>query len=79
MRRELDVRSLDATERKTLVGVFFLAGCLLLAPKQWAAAGMLIVPSIVMFVWHVRRSKHERRTRDALPPKSSPDVSTDRG
>jgi hypothetical protein len=41
---------MDATERKTLMGAMFAAGCLLLAPRQWASAAVLLGPSIAWFV-----------------------------
>jgi len=65
------VRKLDATERKTLVGVFFLAGCLLLAPKQWVSAGALIALGVGMFVMHVRRSRRERLEAEATKDRTS--------
>lgn len=52
---------MDATERKTLMGAMFAAGCLLLAPRQWVSAALLLAPSIAWFVVSQLRSRRDRR------------------
>jgi len=51
----------DATERKVLASSAFVAGCLLLAPGQHAAAGVAMSLAAVLFAWHLMRSREEDR------------------
>lgn len=49
----------DAKERLSLVTCAFVAGCILLAPRQWASAGIAFALSLVLLVWHLVRVRAE--------------------
>lgn len=58
---------MDATERKTLMGAMFVAGCLLLAPRQWVSAAILLVPCVVWFVVTLVRHRRVKRGGVGVP------------
>jgi membrane protein implicated in regulation of membrane protease activity len=60
---------LDPTERKVLAASAFVAGCLLLLPRQWASAGIAFALFIGLLAWHLARSKKET---GAAPPAAPP-------
>ncbi|WP_438026839.1 hypothetical protein [Sorangium sp. So ce233] len=44
----------DAEERLTLATCAFVAGCILLAPREWVSAGLALTIAAALFVWHLR-------------------------
>ncbi|WP_437928189.1 hypothetical protein WMF37_02780 [Sorangium sp. So ce291] len=44
----------DAEERLTLATCAFVAGCLLLAPREWVSAGIALAIAAALFAWHLR-------------------------
>ncbi|MGK3997401.1 hypothetical protein [Sorangium sp. So ce1024] len=53
----------DAEERLTLATCALVAGCILLAPREWISAGIALTLAAALFVWHLR-------LRGPAPPKS---------
>ncbi|XXT20523.1 hypothetical protein WME94_02995 [Sorangium sp. So ce429] len=44
----------DAEERLTLATCAFVAGCILLAPREWVSAGIAVTSAAALFAWHLR-------------------------
>ncbi|WP_437590509.1 hypothetical protein [Sorangium sp. So ce1000] len=44
----------DAEERLALASCAFVAGCLLLAPREWISAGLAFALAAALFGWHLR-------------------------
>ncbi|WP_437508508.1 hypothetical protein [Sorangium sp. So ce1099] len=44
----------DAEERLTLATCAFVAGCILLAPREWVSAGISLAIAVALFAWHLR-------------------------
>ncbi|WP_437734668.1 hypothetical protein [Sorangium sp. So ce1335] len=65
----------DAQERLTLATCAFVAGCILLAPREWVSAGLALTLAAALFAWHLRlRSKASPKSSAAGPagaPRSS--------
>ncbi|WP_438017912.1 hypothetical protein WMF18_01970 [Sorangium sp. So ce315] len=53
----------DAEERLTLATCALVAGCILLAPREWISAGIALTLAAALFAWHLR-------LRGKAPPKS---------
>ncbi|WP_437317751.1 hypothetical protein [Sorangium sp. So ce385] len=51
----------DAEERLALAACAFLAGCILLAPREWVSAGLALALAAVLFAWHFRLRAGARR------------------
>lgn len=51
--------ALDASERRTLAACAMVAGCVLLLPRQWPAAGMAFALAIALLLWDHARSRRE--------------------
>ncbi|AGP33503.1 hypothetical protein [Sorangium cellulosum] len=51
----------DAEERLALAACAFLAGCLLLAPREWVSAGLALALAAALFAWHSRLRAGARR------------------
>ncbi|WP_437335682.1 hypothetical protein [Sorangium sp. So ce394] len=51
----------DAEERLALAACAFLAGCLLLAPREWVSAGLALALAAALFAWHFRLRAGARR------------------
>ncbi|WP_437906751.1 hypothetical protein WME95_01900 [Sorangium sp. So ce327] len=45
----------DAEERLALASCAFVAGCILLAPREWISAGLSLALAAALFGWHLRR------------------------
>lgn len=67
-----DAAESPATVRKTFVVLTALAGLLLLAPRQWASAAILLVLSAVLAARHVVVSRRERAGAPAPAAASAP-------
>ncbi|WP_437781295.1 hypothetical protein [Sorangium sp. So ce1097] len=52
----------DAEERLTLATCALVAGCILLAPREWISAGLALTLAAALFAWHLR-------LRGKAPPK----------
>lgn len=65
---------LDPTERKALAASAFVAGCLLLLPRQWVSAGLAFALSIALLAWHLTRSKKEGGAAPPAPPPPAADA-----
>ncbi|WP_437279363.1 hypothetical protein WME90_02050 [Sorangium sp. So ce375] len=44
----------DAEERLALASCAFVAGCILLAPREWISAGLALALAAALFGWHLR-------------------------
>lgn len=44
----------DAEERLTLATCALVAGCILLAPREWISAGIALTLAAALFTWHLR-------------------------
>ncbi|XYH98885.1 hypothetical protein ACMHYB_03735 [Sorangium sp. So ce1128] len=44
----------DAEERLALATCAFVAGCILLAPREWVSAGIALAIAAALFAWHLR-------------------------
>ncbi|WP_437938513.1 hypothetical protein [Sorangium sp. So ce341] len=51
----------DAEERLALAACAFLAGCILLAPREWVSAGLALALAAALFAWHFRLRAGARR------------------
>lgn len=52
----------DAEERLALAACAFLAGCMLLAPREWVSAGLALALAAALLAWHLRlRARAQRR------------------
>ncbi|WP_437677386.1 hypothetical protein [Sorangium sp. So ce131] len=58
----------DAEERLTLAICAFVAGCILLAPREWVSAGLAIALSLALLAWHVVRLRAEAAPGRPAPP-----------
>ncbi|WP_437756555.1 hypothetical protein [Sorangium sp. So ce1389] len=69
----------DAEERLALATCAFVAGCILLAPREWVSAGIALAIAAALFAWHLRlraRTSPARpagRAEDATGAQRSPD------
>ncbi|HTN90019.1 MAG TPA: hypothetical protein VL242_40375 [Sorangium sp.] len=55
----------DAEERLALATCAFVAGCILLAPREWVSAGIAIAIAAALFAWHLRLRARTSRERTA--------------
>ncbi|WP_437485949.1 hypothetical protein WME75_02250 [Sorangium sp. So ce1014] len=59
----------DAEERLALAACASLAGCMLLAPREWVSAGLALALAAALFAWHLRlRARAQRGVRAAGSP-----------
>ncbi|WP_437600351.1 hypothetical protein [Sorangium sp. So ce590] len=59
----------DAEERLALAACAFLAGCMLLAPREWVSAGLALALAAALFAWHLRlRARAQRGAPAAGAP-----------
>ncbi|AUX39227.1 uncharacterized protein SOCE26_006110 [Sorangium cellulosum] len=58
----------DAEERLTLAICAFVAGCILLAPREWVSAGLAIALSLALLAWHVVRQRAGTPPTHPAPP-----------
>ncbi|WP_437577878.1 hypothetical protein [Sorangium sp. So ce887] len=59
----------DAEERLALAACASLAGCMLLAPREWVSAGLALALAAALFAWHLRLRARAQR---GVPAAGSP-------
>jgi hypothetical protein len=67
---ERDGAESPASVRRTFIALTALGGLLLLAPRQWVSAGMLLALSAALTLRHVVLSRREATAAGASSPSS---------
>ncbi|WP_438041463.1 hypothetical protein [Sorangium sp. So ce128] len=57
----------NAEERLALASCAFVAGCILLAPREWISAGLSLALAAALFGWHLRRRAAAPKGGPAAP------------